>query len=512
MNGLIGDRYRVRRLAPACALALSIVCVSAAPARGEPAAAGGDRARATSSEDAYQGDFIDRKRPPHEHDDEERPDVQLSVPIFGRPLTIGGEYETKLETEVDHDLDGETQGDRSRLRQNVELELFYPASEGLSLFVEGEYRYRWEVRRGEGDLRSDGDLKRGEMWIHLTELGGSGFSLQLGRQKLRDRREWWWDEKLDAVRALYEGGQLEAELTFAEELAPSSFDEDFIDPEVEDVRRVLGAARWRYTGKHYLELFALYHDDHSDTENVGEIVDEDREDEIDADLAWVGLRARGRWPLAAYGGIDYWLDGAVVEGEETRIDFDDAGDGRSVSEAVVSRDVRGWAVDTGFTLAPKRSWRPSLTLGYAVGSGDRDPVRGRDRAFRQTGLHSNDVKLAGVSRLRYYGELVDPELSNLQIATAGLGFRFLRSSSFDLLYRYYRQVHAADFLRDADLDADPEGEDPSIGHGADAVLALEEWRHLRIELVGSVFRADEAFGERIGEMAYGASGKVELAF
>ncbi len=73
-------------------------------------------------------------------------------------------------------------------------------------------------------------------------------------------------------------------------------------------------------------------------------------------------------------------------------------------------------------------------------------------------------------------------------------------------------MRAADFLRDSDLRASPGGDERSLGHEIDAVLGLEEWRHVRIEVVGSVFRAGSAFEELRGEMAYEASAKLELVF
>jgi hypothetical protein len=84
-----------------------------------------------------------------------------------------------------------------------------------------------------------------------------------------------------------------------------------------------------------------------------------------------------------------------------------------------------------WTPAPRWCWarlRPSLTLAYARGSGGEDSAT-RDANFRQTGLHENKARLAGVKRLRRYGELLQPDLSNLAITTLGSGIRWLGNSS-----------------------------------------------------------------------------------
>src|SRR5262249_14730896 len=144
--------------------------------------------------------------------------------------------------------------------------------------------------------------------------------------------------------------------------------------------------------------------------------------------------------------------------------------------------------------------------------GDSNARRGEDTAFRQTGLQRNNDRFLGVDRFRYYGELLRPELSNLHIVTAALGYRILRSSSLELLYHYYHQAVPAPFLRDTKLKADPTGRSGAIGHEWDAALGLEEWEHLEVELVGAVFRAESAFGPLSGNFAEGVFLKLKWNF
>lgn len=53
---------------------------------------------------------------------------------------------------------------------------------------------------------------------------------------------------------------------------------------------------------------------------------------------------------------------------------------------------------------------------------------------RQTGLQDNNGEFFGVDCFRYYGELLRPELSKLQITTLALGFRMLTNSSIEFVY------------------------------------------------------------------------------
>ena len=119
----------------------------------------------------------------------------------------------------------------------------------------------------------------------------------------------------------------------------------------------------------------------------------------------------------------------------------------------------------------------------------------RDRPLVPSdGIQENEAGFGGVQRFAHYGVLLDPELSNLSIPTAGAGLSLLSSSSLDLVYHRYRLVEPAPFLRDARLEVALGGERRDLGHGVDLVLAIEEWERLEFELILSAFRAGERSG------------------
>ena len=250
----------------------------------------------------------------------------------------------------------------------------------------------------------------------------------------------------------------------------------------------------------------------SHTEREDDFIEKSREDESDADLTWFGARLRGRFKLGSAGKLYYWIDTAVVDGEEVFIDFDTVDLTTRVADDVTKHDVEGWAADAGFTWATKLPLRPAFSLGYAIGSGDHDATEKDDHSFRQTGLQDNNARFRGVDRFKYYGEFLRPELSNLQVGTAALGFPLLTSSSLEVLYHIYNQVHPAPFLRDTRLRTRPLGLNRFIGQELDVVLGIEEWPHLEIELVGSAFQSESAFGPKDGEMSYLGTFQVDVNF
>ena len=168
--------------------------------------------------------------------------------------------------------------------------------------------------------------------------------------------------------------------------------------------------------------------------------------------------------------------------------------------------MEGWAIDVGSTWYIGDRWY--LTGAWAFGSGDDDTRDGSDNNFRQTGLQDNNAKFGGVTSFRYYGELVDPELANLHIGTLGIGYRFNKTSSLDILGHYYRQDEAARKLIGFDLDKKANGIDRELGWEVDAILGWRPSPAWDLELVYGWFKPGEAF-----EDASDASlGKVQVRF
>ena len=445
-----------------------------------------------------------------EREDKFRAVDPLTWIVGGRPLVLSGEYEIALEWPGQSTApDDEAGGGRSALVQQLEAELFYSFGPRLSLF--GQLRLGTE--HGAADSTAEGAfLERGEMWLHSEDIAGTDLSLEIGRLDFEDGRLWWWDDDLDAVRLIYEGNQFELALAVAQELAPRRLGKDFIDPDDDGVRRLIAEASWDWAPNHALELFALEANDYSGTEREGEFIATERADESDARLRWLGIRASGGWSTPRHGLIGYWLDVAGVRGSEYRTEYEDAEE-PDVSVVLGSDDqrVRGWAFDVGGTWILPAPSAPRLTLAYASGSGDANEEDDVDRTFRQSGLHGNEVGFGGVERLAHYGALLDPELSNLSVATVGLGISLMESSSLDLVYNRYRLREPADALRDSALDLQLDGVHRNLGEAYDLVLAIEESSRFQLELLASVLRFGDAVEPGQRQWAWGGFIALRIA-
>lgn len=450
-----------------------------------------------------------------EREDKRRPPDPIRIDVAGRPLTFSGEYEIEVVPIRRRVVGGEPVRERDRvlLAQGLEAEVFYTWGPVLSAFAQVRFGMEEDLLPDTVDAISDVWIERGEMWLYSENILGTGVNADIGRLDFEDDRRWWWDEELDAVRLAWEGESVEIALALASEFASNRSDRDELAPEDEDQLRVIGEASWDWDPAHSLQLFVLHENDASSVVRLGDVVVEKDEDPSDADLTWIGARAMGMFETTSHAsGIGYWVDAAWVGGREHLDAYETDDDGAQIVGDQERRSVRGWALDVGLNWMPKLAFEPRLFAGYALGSGDPDADAGTDRSFRQSSLAANEAGFGGVERFPSYGVLLDPELSNLGVATLGAGISLFRSSSLDLVYHRYDQIQAASSLGGAGLDLAPTGTHRDLGQELDLVLAVEEWDHLEFAVAAAVFRSGRALGDANGTWSAGGLVAIRWAF
>lgn len=424
--------------------------------------------------------------------DERRSERPFTVDLFDRPLALRLGYELSIERRQNFDLNQARDRDRRTREQELKADARMQLSPTVALFA--QVVAISDVRRQKASAsidRAEG-LQRGELWALVEGLAGSPLALQAGRIPLVDSRTWWWDEDLDAARLLARGTNWYAETGFGRELARKASFEPGIDVLHRGVQRWFGQASWTWTQRQSVEAFWLRASDRSGVPLPGSLWADDDTDAADARLTWLGLRASGNGRLAAGQRWAYWADLGLVRGRETLTAFSDGDRGRQQAGASNSRRVRGRGLDIGAMWTFTDSWRPTLTLGWAAGSGSA-PDAAVNRNYRQTGLQENKVRLSGIKRLQRYGELFDPELSNLRIATASFGVRPLANASVELVWHRYRQAVASATLADSRLSQDPQGLRRQLGQEFDLLLAWRPTRQLELTLLLARFLPGAAF-------------------
>jgi len=259
-----------------------------------------------------------------------------------------------------------------------------------------------------------------------------GAALVVGKQRIRDQREWLFDEYLDAVRLYL---TVTRPLVLEASYLPSVFPRP--GETFDTWNDLLLRARFIPDSRNEANAYWLMRRDSSPR----------RRQPI-----YLGLSLSGR-PSPRLRG---WLEAAALRGEDK------------------GRPQRAYALDFGTTFTTTGRVRPALTLAYAFGSGEEklsgDPF---SQEFRQTGYEDNSGRFGGISSFQYYGEVLDPELSNLEVMTAAAGVRFGYSVSVDVVAHAYHQQIPDDDLRSAlRLEGGPNGKSRDLGREVDLILGV----------------------------------------
>lgn len=362
-------------------------------------------------------------------------------------LSFGALLEYKAERESDFDLDESSDADETKQRLALKGQLVWTPSERFHGLLAGRVEARDVDDEDDPDERSVSS-RLYEAWGYWSDLATEGLDLQAGRMDFDDDREWIYRKKLDGARLLWGRNDIALELSATTVLANGSDRDEHTDNLIAYLSK----------GDDQREL-ALW------------VVDR-RDDRSPPDSPILfGARALGSWIPEN----EVWADASLVRGYSNNV------------------NLEGWAYDLGSTWSPPFADPLYFTAGWALASGDDPSTTDTDEGYQQTGLQRNNGRFGGVTSFRYYGEIVDPELSNLSIVTVGVGARPWRRTSIDFVWHSYRQVEAAGSLLNSDLDANPDGIHDDLGQELDLVLGTKVIRGWDFELVLGRFEPGDAF-------------------
>jgi alginate production protein len=272
--------------------------------------------------------------------------------------------------------------------------------------------------------RRRGSLLVDQAFVTFKHLGP--FEVTLGRKNFEDQRHWLYDTSLDVALVKFKQGHFQLEASVGRK---DMVDLDLLRP-VQETRIDNHMLYLDYRGIEDIRLagYAIRRDDRRGQEGKP---------------LHLGLRANGT-PSDSF---TFWAELALLRGKDE-----------------LQQNFKAHAVDFGGTYRLRKlPLNPAITLGYAFGSGDGNPTDNVNTEFRQTGLQSNEAKLAGFSKFKYYGEVLDPDLSNLEILTVGLGLRPAPTVFVDLVYHRYRLNEISDRIRKSPVTALMNQDDAHLG-------------------------------------------------
>ncbi len=339
-------------------------------------------------------------------------------------LTFGSQIEFEYKLDRNIDLDGSKDEDLSTIEPAINLAFSFDPFSFLQAFVNLKIGGEFEIEDGRSKKdRSIFEIE--EAYLFFKDLFNDRFSFQIGRQQFDDERQWLYDAELDGARAFILHWGIVTQLSVSR---GGIVNRDLLRKDAGDKTNNFAV----YSTYYFNE----------DTNIAGYFLARDDTTGENNSPIFLGIHSDGE----VTGDLDYWLELAYVTGKDG------------------NNNISGFGFDLGSTYAFDVTLEPSITLGYAFGS----------REFRQTGLQGNEGDFNGVVDFLYYGELFEPELSNMSIITAGTGINPTEETSIDIVYHYYIQTKALDELRDSNLDVEPNGLDKSLGSEIDLILGYEQ--------------------------------------
>ncbi|TKB66136.1 MAG: hypothetical protein E8D52_17370 [Nitrospira sp.] len=391
---------------------------------------------------------------------------RATIPI-GPNLFIGGYVSLEGETNRNYRLSSTLGKADSILTPILAPAFSYEPNQYLQLYVNPVLETPVAVEEIE-DRSQTTELNMNLAYLTVKNVV-PGARMQLGRQRFIDSRRWLFNENMDAIRFGYQYEQFSLELSVSQlNLVQRNLLRREAEEDEEGFVNYYAYADYKFGKKNHVGIFALY----QDQQRLGT-----------AQPITVGLQSSGRLSED----LKYWLQTAAVRGSDG------------------GQRIRGEAIDLGLTQRFDGVWEPSITIGYAYGTGDSNPNDNVDAQFRQTGFQGNSDKFNGVARFKYYGEVLDPRLTNLMVFTGGIGIKPFSKTSFDLVYHYYLQDHASTRVRGSDLDTNPTGLSKHIGSEIDFVAGYQGIPHLQTKFVLGYFIPGNAFPETARDGAFLAS-------
>lgn len=357
--------------------------------------------------------------------------------------------------------------DTGRFRTDLKLALRQPLGEAARFQAQLELRAEYLTNREARDMPDSSQTSYElERFYFQRYHSGKIIRWRFGRQEIDDLTGSAVDEVLDGIRVTVESETLQLDLSYTRQ----DWIQASTDDRSDEIYNTLAQLTFRPTRSTRWMPYLLHRDER-------DLVSGD-----DLSTAtWLGIQ--GTVKLSP--DWRYWLDAAMRDGKHIEN----------------NENLGGFEANIGLTWIRKGRFKPTYSIGFAHASND----------YRQSGLHSNDFRANGYSRFRYLGEVLDPELANLQVLTLGIGAQSGKRWSGDFALHTYQQVKLENNIRGSDLAFEPDGNSKDLGWGLDVIVAWQRSDQLEFQAKAGILEPGSAFSNDAGT-AWISALEVEYEF
>jgi len=291
-------------------------------------------------------------------------------------------------------------------------------------------RLIYTIRKSSTDLKLD--VK--ELYVKSKNLFNNNANFLIGRKYLKDERGWYYKTSLDTIGISNKNDLLLYELYLGKRLTKnnSAYDPNEIATNLKDAKFLFAHLSYEYFKDNTIEGFFI----HEDNKNA------------EKKLNWTGLRAQGKIPQQNFNMFSYWADVATMRGDLNQS-----------STTGLGFDIGAKYYFTNYFAAVAGS------LAYGSGGGN---------LFVQPSFTNNRSNyLSKDLSFRYYGEFLQPELSNMTIGSLYF-LRYLNTlkdkTVILALHNYTQDKHSSTQYNATNKTVNPGGKKNNIGNEIDLIL------------------------------------------
>ncbi len=375
---------------------------------------------------------------------------------------------------------------------------------GRDMFAKAGIKFAWSIKKKFlslwGDIygkvsylkfmeSSQKKVKPGIRYLYLTNESlidaqhkYPGLYIRAGRIPLRDKQTLWYNNFLDGLEFRYRSTLFKCSI-FAGKRIKDSRAGSFEEPTgIGGYDYILGFIDYQYLYRHHLKAYFI-------KERYPYMVKKGYYNlwngiKRKTSLNWLALR------ITKEKNMEYWINLAYMWGKRERLStkYVDCTARKNI-EGYLYNTVRGFGVDAGVKLIENR-WGVGARI--AIGQGSRNGKK----EFHLPRLSSRMDNLFGPNKVRYYGELTNPGLSNIGIISIFGGYEVSPYNWLEANLINYFLINKNGTTPFSRYFYDPKGNEHWLGTETDFIFngslkrKSDKWRYL---LVLSYFAASDNF-------------------
>jgi len=305
----------------------------------------------------------------------------------------------------------------------------------------------------ESKEKLDPEIK--ELYLKSYNLFDNQANFLIGRKYLKDERGWYYKTSLDTLGVFNSHDLFLYELYAGTRLTSSNttHDPSEVSVNLKNTNFIIGHLSYEYLINHKVEGFYVL------------------ENKTNKNLNWIGVRLQGEMPLNNINILKYWLDVAHMSGEYN------------------NSSAKGLGFDVGGKYS-FTNYNSAVAASLAYGSGGGNMFLQPDFTNNRSNYLSKSVSF------KYYGEFLDPELSNIWITSFYLMHNFYgdENKTAILAFHNYMQDKASSKQYSAtNYTYRPNGKSTYLGNEIDFILRYNWFENSYWRFIIGYFMGGQAF-------------------